>query len=266
MLVMRASDVRRHRAFANHQLKAKVDDRLLRATALDRIDHHGDGVAAHFIAIGAHAGERGDRRGGEFQVVEPDNRQIAGNRYLLALAFEQVPSARSSLTQNTASMSGACARRSANRVLPRVTEVGTVVVTIRRGSNSDASFMASRYPSSRAVPVIDPRPEQPDSPATLFDQMRNRRDSGVVMREADHHVDRVGPDLHDLRTGQFMDFITARDSAVWLMPVTIKPAGLLCLEQAEQPFLLQDTVASIDETECRSGFLPRHRRCRATHR
>src|SRR6185312_13921464 len=69
-------------AFADHQLKAEVEHRLLRATALDRVDHHGDGMAAHFIAIGAHAGERWHRRLHVFQVVEADDGEIAGNRYL----------------------------------------------------------------------------------------------------------------------------------------------------------------------------------------
>ena len=75
-----ASCALRRRAFADHQLKAEVDHRLRRAAAFDGVDHHGDGVPAHFIAIGAHAGERGYGGCRELQVVEADNGQISAGR------------------------------------------------------------------------------------------------------------------------------------------------------------------------------------------
>src|SRR6185369_4675093 len=79
----------RHRAFADHELKAQIDDRFRRPAAFDRVDYHGDRVPSHLVAVGAHAGERGDGGGHEFQVIEADNSHFSGNRDLAALTLEQ---------------------------------------------------------------------------------------------------------------------------------------------------------------------------------
>src|SRR5712675_1754139 len=72
-----------------HDLEPEVDDRLFGAPAFDRLDDHHGSVSAHFVTIGAHAGEGRDRRRHELEVVETNNGHLLGNRDLPSPAFEQ---------------------------------------------------------------------------------------------------------------------------------------------------------------------------------
>src|SRR5947209_2306498 len=84
-----ASGFLHRRTFTHHQLETEVEHRHFGTAALDGIDHHGDGVPTHFIAVGADAGQRRDGGGHEFEVVEADEHNIPWNRNPAALAFEQ---------------------------------------------------------------------------------------------------------------------------------------------------------------------------------
>ena len=57
-------------------------------------------------------------------------------------------------------------------------------------------------------------------------------------------------------TGQFIDSRISRDSAVWLMPVTINPAGFEP-ETTQELLLLQDAVAGIGELDAVAAALGR---------
>src|SRR6516164_6069701 len=47
-----------HRTLPLHHAETEVDDGFFRPPSLQRFDHHGGGVAAHLVAVGAHAGQR----------------------------------------------------------------------------------------------------------------------------------------------------------------------------------------------------------------
>src|SRR5665213_866215 len=85
----RPASVPPRRTLPFHDTKSEIDDRLLRPAALDRFDHHHGSVPAHFITVGAYAGQGWDGAGHEFEVVEADDRHLLRNRHVPALTFEQ---------------------------------------------------------------------------------------------------------------------------------------------------------------------------------
>ena len=184
------------------------------------------------------------------------------------LHSNSAPSARSSLAQNTASISGALASRSANSVPPSVTEVGTGVVTTRRRieQRRRPSWRPGSRRSRRCTRGSMRAPRKPirRHPCArrweIAAWQASKCENPIIMSTG------FGPISMIWTIGQSTDFHDRAGVRRLVDAGHDQPGRLLRQEQPQQLLFLQDAVARIGKLDAVAAAVRARHRCRAARR
>jgi len=190
------------RTFPRHQLTAQIDAGRLGPLPLRRRRDHLHRALPHLVAGRLDRRERGRAGGGIFDIVVAHDAELPRHPDMPPLAFEQrakrhvvivaehsigIRRHRKELAEHPA------AKRNRGRL--RRGQDQSVIEQVRLGQRVNIPLQPL------LAAGVHPRTDKADAAIALIDQMPGGGIGGLAMVEADHHVHRVGADIHDLHHG-----------------------------------------------------------------
>jgi hypothetical protein len=222
------------------QLESQIDDGSFGAAALDRGDQHFNRELAHLIAVGAHAGQAGDHRHRDVEIIEPGDAEILREAHAAALAFEQCADGDVVIVGL-----GGVRARNARQQLGQQFAAALDEGRLGRGDDQPVVQQA-RAPQRARMPLtpqagahVHLRGQKSDPATPLRDQMAGRGLAGVLVRENQQHVHPIGPQLHDMHHRTIEAFQHAPSLLALIKPGHRHRRGPLLLKQPEQGVFLQ---------------------------